>query len=234
MRVDKAAVQFDEILVAIREESRTDMGHQNEIERVSLADFDQFLETGQIARVVIEVLCELVPDKNDCFQVVHLDRFFDPISQIVGGHGKSLDLTLASNFEDFLHQSVEGRISIAAQLFYDPINRITAKEVRIAAFHIDTEALLVFWVGEISDHRLLQRIRPLIFHSGERKGMVNAFLNGKDEILVSMNTGRAITVDSEHFPTVFDPLQTVAQGAIQVVLLKILLCLGLVCVEQLL
>lgn len=54
--------------------------------------------------------------------------------------------------------------------------------------------------------------------------MVNAFLNGKYEILITVKAGGTIAMDGENFPAIFDTLQVVPKVVVQVILFKILLC----------
>ena len=117
------------------------MCDENEVKRISLADFRKLLETGKIASVVVEILGEFVPDEDDGFQIVRLDDALDPVGKISGRHTEGLDLPLSRNFKDLLHQGVKCRAGVGSQLLNNCVDGIAAEKIGIAALDIDAEAL---------------------------------------------------------------------------------------------
>ena len=204
--VHKTAIELDKVLVPVRKQTGTHVGNENKVEGIGLADFREFLEASEISGVVVEVFCEFVPDEDNGLQVVGLDDALDPVCQILCGHAEGLDLALSRKFEDLIHQSVERRTVVGFQLRYDIVHGVPTEKVRIAALYIDTKALLVFFVFKVSDHRILQRVRPLVFHAGLSESLINTLLNGKNQVLISVNAGGSVAVDGQHFSTVLDPL----------------------------
>ena len=158
MRVDKSSVKLNKVLISIGKQTGTYMRNKNEIERIGFTNFDQLLKAGQIACIVIEILCEFVPNKDNCLKIVCSYYFLDPVGKILGCHCKRLNLAFFRNFEDLFHQSVESKIRICIELMKNIINGITAEKIRITTPYIDAKALLVFGIGKVTNDRIFQRI----------------------------------------------------------------------------
>ncbi|MPN20786.1 hypothetical protein SDC9_168165 [bioreactor metagenome] len=88
------------------------MRDDNEIEGLSLTDLTQFLETCQIAGVIIKILGKLIPDKNNSFQFIRTYNLSNPIAQCCCAQRESFNLTFICYFEDIIHdfgKSVSGK-----------------------------------------------------------------------------------------------------------------------------
>ena len=59
MRIHKTIVELNEVLVTLVEQTGADMGNENEIKRLCLADFAKLLEAGQVAGIIVKILGEL-------------------------------------------------------------------------------------------------------------------------------------------------------------------------------
>ena len=80
MGIDKSAVEFDEVLVALMEQARTHMGNKDKVEGLRFAELTKFLKSRKIPGVVVKVLRKLIPDENNGFQLIGMNHLNQPVT----------------------------------------------------------------------------------------------------------------------------------------------------------
>ena len=221
MGINKPAIQLDKILVTLVKEAGAYMRNEDEIERLSFTEFAKRLKTGEVTGVIIEILRKLIPDKNNSLQFIGVYHFDEPVTQIISRHRKCADLALTCDFENLIHQGMKRNILIRFQFLNDTIYIIAAEKILVAALYIDIKALLVLRIGEITNHRLPERVLALVLYTSRSHRLFDTFLNGKHQIVVAIDIGRAIAVNRQNLAAVLDALQILIQIHIQMIPFKI-------------
>ena len=179
MGINKPAIQLDKILVTLVKEAGAYMRNEDEIERLSFTEFAKRLKTGEVTGVIIEILRKLIPDKNNSLQFIGVYHFDEPVTQIISRHRKCADLALTCDFENLIHQGMKRNILIRFQFLNDTIYIIAAEKILVAALYIDIKALLVLRIGEITNHRLPERVLALVLYTSRSHRLFDTFLNAK-------------------------------------------------------
>ena len=221
MRTDKASVQLDEVLVALMEQALGHMGHQHKIEGIGFADFTKLLKSGEIAGVVVEIFGKLVPHKDNRLQTVCPDDLTNPVAQIGHAQRQSFYLTLIGYLEDIVHNPCQRLAGEGAQLLNHRIGVISAKEVRVSASDQSVEVVFVILVREPCNGSILQRIPALVFNSGINKRLFNAFLDGKDKIMVAADRSGTIAVNGQDTTAGLHGLEAVVQVVVHFMSLEV-------------
>ena len=118
------------------------MGDNHQIKVCRTGYIGNFLKTGKGTHVVVEVLAELIPDKQNGFEIVLFNDFSNPLAQFCRSSFKvALEL---GDTENFLHQGGEGIIRVGLQFFDNGIGIVAAEQAAITSLGIDIEALFVF------------------------------------------------------------------------------------------
>ena len=206
MRIDKAAIELDEIFVALMEKARTYMSNEDEVERLSFAQLAKLLKPSKISSVVIEIFGKLIPNKDDGLQFVSTYDFNQPVAQVVCCHRECANLTLTCDFENLIHQGMKWKVLIGFQFLDDTIHIVAAKKILVATLHIYIETLFVLRIGEIANYRLSERIFTLILYTCCGQRLLDTFLNCQYQIIVTINIGRAIAMNRQNLAAIFDAL----------------------------